>query len=96
MNVVPVMCPMAQPKNSRGTTPTDVLDGFLVFGQKAPKNAVLMAQLGTDSCSHARALTPARERHSVVPYYLKVIREHFRCSLLPLRFDQKPNTPKTP
>jgi len=47
---------MAQPKNSRGTTPTDVLDGFLVFGQKAPKNAVLMAQLGTDSCSHARAL----------------------------------------
>lgn len=84
MNVVPVLCPMAQPKNSRGTTPTDVLDVFLGFLKNTCKNAVLMAQARTDSCSHARALTPARERHNVVPYYLKVIREHLRCSLLPL------------
>lgn len=78
MNVVPEMFSMAQPKNSRGTTPTDVLDGFLGFRKKPSKKAVLMAQARTDSCSHARALTPARERHSVVPYYLKVIREHFK------------------
>lgn len=78
MNVVPEMFSMAQPKNSRGTTPTDVLDGFVGFLKNPRKNAVLMAQARTDCCSHARALTPARERHSVVPYYLKVIREHFK------------------
>ena len=85
MNVVPEMCPMAQPKNSRGTTPTDVLGGFVGFLKNTRKNAVLMAQARTDCCSHARALTPALERHNVVPYYLKVIERTFKLfSLIPV------------